>query len=80
MYTRNVIGLESVSRDLEDDLNVFLKLFILLYADDTVLFSESITDLQLQLNVFKEYCDLWKLKVNLCVENKGLGIFLRPTV
>ena len=64
MYTRNVIGLESVSRDLEDDLNVFLKLFILLYADDTVLFSESITDLQLQLNVFKEYCDLWKLKVN----------------
>ena len=52
MYTRNVIGLESVSRDLEDDLNVFLKLFILLYADDTVLFSESINDLQLQLNVF----------------------------
>ena len=64
MYARNVIGLESVSRDLEDDLNVFLKLFILLYADNTVLFSESITDLQLQLNVFKEYCDLWKLKVN----------------
>ena len=64
MYARNVIGLESVSRDLEDDLHVFLKLFILLYADDTVLFSESITDLQLQLNVFKEYCDLWKLKIN----------------
>ena len=64
MYARNVIGLESVSRDLEDDLHVFLKLFILLYADDTVLFSESITDLQSQLNVFKEYCYLWKLKIN----------------
>jgi hypothetical protein len=45
-------------------LHVYLKLFVLLYADDTVLFSDSASDLQLQLNIFCEYCNIWKLKVN----------------
>ena len=41
-----------------------LKLFILLYADDTVLLSESANDLQHALDVFSDYCDVWKLHVN----------------
>ena len=36
----------------------------MLYADDTVLLAESANDLQEQLNAFSEYCDTWKLKVN----------------
>jgi hypothetical protein len=41
-----------------------LKLFILLYADDTALLAETANDLQPQLDAFYEYCNLWKLKVN----------------
>ena len=47
-----------------DDITIFLKLWILLYADDTVLFSSSESDLQFSLNAFKNYCDTWKLTVN----------------
>ena len=43
---------------------MFLKLYLLLYADDTVIFSESKEDLQLALNGMSDYCSLWKLKVN----------------
>jgi hypothetical protein len=42
-----------------------LKLFIILYADDTVILSESESDLQAQLDAFHEYCLTWKLKVNI---------------
>jgi len=41
-----------------------LKLFIIVYADDIVLFSESETGLQKGLDLLKEYCDQWKLTVN----------------
>ena len=43
---------------------MFLKLLILLYADDTVIFSESSEDLQYALSKFGEYCHTWKLTVN----------------
>ena len=42
-----------------------MKLFIILYADDTVILSESESDLQAQLVAFHEYCLTWKLKVNI---------------
>ena len=47
-----------------DVINLFLKLFILLYADDTVIFTETPTKLQDGLNCIKKYCDKWKLKLN----------------
>ena len=47
------------------DYVIFLKLFLLLFADDTVLFSNSREDLQVTLNVFETYCDKWKLTVNI---------------
>ena len=39
-------------------------MFLLLYADDTVLLSENSVDLQNLLNVFVDYCDKWQLKIN----------------
>ena len=43
---------------------MYLKLFLLLYADDTVIFAESPEDLQAALNIFEEYCSEWKLSIN----------------
>ena len=45
-------------------LHIFLKIGILLYADDTLLMAENETDLQDCLDLFNEYCRTWKLKVN----------------
>ena len=40
------------------------KLFLLLYADDIVLFGETDADLQNALNILEDYCSRWKLTVN----------------
>ena len=40
-----------------------LNLLILLYADDTVLFSESKEDLQRSLDLLHDYCVRWRLMV-----------------
>ena len=42
----------------------YFKLSVLLYADDTVIFSETPEDLQRTLNAFSDYCTQWKLTVN----------------
>ena len=47
-----------------NDLRRFLKLFFLLYADDTILFSENAEGLQKALNCLEDYCNIWKLQVN----------------
>jgi hypothetical protein len=46
------------------ELDIYLKLFVLLYADDTVIMSESKEDMLNQLNGFNDFCKKWKLKVN----------------
>ena len=52
--------------DYESDLfATYFRLIVLLYADDTVLISDNETDLQNTLNIFFEYCETWKLKVNI---------------
>ena len=48
-----------------NDIYIYLKLMLLVYADDTVLFSDSENDMQCALNAFKEYCDEWRLTVNI---------------
>ena len=60
----NLNGLETVSNCIEDKLNIYLKLFALLYADDTLLMAETHDDLQNILNKFGEYCNTWRLKAN----------------
>ena len=52
LNSNGVKGISCISDDLENDFNVYIKLFILLYADDTILFSENKEDLQLQLDTF----------------------------
>ena len=42
-----------------------LKLFLLLYADDIELLSETETGLQQCLDLLEQYCDKWKLTVNI---------------
>ena len=64
LLQHNVAGLHSITDELEYNLNIYLKLLVILYADDTVLLSETREDLQHQLNIFSGYCKEWKLQVN----------------
>lgn len=48
-----------------DELFMFFKMFVLLYADDTVLLAKSSNDLQHALNAFESFCTEWKLTVNI---------------
>ena len=60
--------------DLEDTLYLkgakgvdtgLLKIFLLMYADDIVIFANSADELQYNLDILGEYCKQWKLKVNI---------------
>ena len=64
LENKNITGLQTISDEIENNLDIYLILFILLYADDTALLAETANDLQTQLDAFYEYCNLWKLKVN----------------
>ena len=70
-----VVPLKQFQKKIEENVYMYLKLYILLYADDTVIMVESHEDLQVQLNVFGEYCKKWKLKVN--AEKTKIFIFSR---
>ena len=71
--TCDMEGLKTVSSELKDKLNLYLKLFIILYVDDTVIMAESAADLQKQLDSVSEYCNIWRLKVN--VEKSKIVFF-----
>ena len=47
-----------------NNLECFIKIYTLLYADDTILISESPKNLQLMLDSLHSYCEKWKLQVN----------------
>jgi hypothetical protein len=62
-------GLTSWCKDMneklpDDELDIFRKLCILLYADDTIILAESPHQLQKALDGMAEYCRKNKLKVN----------------
>ena len=48
-----------------DNIYTYIKRLLLLFADDTVLFSNSKEDLQHMLNIFEQYCDQTELTVNI---------------
>ena len=48
-----------------DEILTLLKLYVLLYADDTIIMAESPNELQLALNAVSDYCKTWKLKINI---------------
>ena len=81
--SRNFSGLsflrDQIYSELEDEDTVtFLRLFILLYADDTIILAESAAELQLALDSMSEYCQNWSLNVN--VDKTKIVIFSRGKV
>lgn len=58
-------NLAGITIEIDDeDMMIYMKLFSILYADDTVLMADSPTDLQNCLNAFAIYCKEWKLNIN----------------
>ena len=53
-----------VNDSIDEDIMNYIKILILMYADDTVLFANTHQDLQHSLNKYNEYCKLWKLNIN----------------
>ena len=49
----------------DEDVEVFLKLYTLLYADDTILLAETESDLERSIDTTIDYCSLWDLKINI---------------
>ena len=59
------LGTEPITLEYENEnIMTYLKLLIMLYADDTVIFSNNEHEFQKSLDAFNEYCELWKLTVN----------------
>ena len=48
----------------KEDIVVYLKLFVLLYADDTIVLGELPTQLQSAPDTLFNYCETWKMHVN----------------
>ena len=42
---------------------MYLKLLVILYADDSVIFANNEEDMISPLDSFKDYCTLWKLDI-----------------
>ncbi len=61
---KDINGIDCRSHELDNEIGLFLKILLLLYADDTVLICESAIDLQHSLTAFQGYCTSWKLTVN----------------
>ena len=56
---------QNINTNLDDIFTIDeLQLFLLLYADDAVVFAKSPEVLQLILNDVESYCTLWGLKIN----------------
>ena len=50
--------------DPDDSIMIYIKILLLLFADDIVLFGNNKEDLQFALDKFNTYCDKWRLTVN----------------
>lgn len=76
LIENKISGLESFSNDIDDDLCIFMKLLIFFNAADTVILSETPSNLQYALNECFVYCETWKLHVNV---KKNCHIFERTS-
>ena len=56
---------ESIRERLsDDDVEIFLRIYLLLYADDAIILAETDIDLQNAINCLEEYCKEWDLRAN----------------
>ena len=67
--SRSYRGLNTFANDVrnnlsDDDIEVFLRLYVSLYADDTIIMAESATELKLPLDAVFNYSKSWYLSVN----------------
>ena len=60
----NVNGVTCSCNNIEENAHILLKLFVMLYADDTVILAETADDLQNALTQYALYCETWKLNIN----------------
>ena len=58
------LNIDTNTGNINDDIIDLFQKFILLFADDTVLISESILELQELLNKLSSYCKKWNIMVN----------------
>ena len=75
---KKCFGLKDLCSIVDDELDIYLKMYVLLYADDTIIMAESAADLQTALTSLHEYCIQWDLKVNISKTN--VVIFSRGKV
>ena len=54
----------TVSDEIHTEMEMYLKMYVLLYADDTVILAESSNELQSALDSLNKYCQKWQLKIN----------------
>ena len=59
-----VNGVTCSSSNIEESAHILLKLFVMLYAEDTVILAETADDLQNALTQYSLYCKTWKLNIN----------------
>ena len=50
----------------ENDVLFHVKMLLLMYADDTVLFASSKQQLQHSLDAYSKYCKTWNIDINVC--------------
>jgi hypothetical protein len=41
LQSKNYLGLNCITDEIENELDIFIKMLVILYADDTVLFADS---------------------------------------
>ena len=64
---------------LPEQINDYMKLFILLYADDTAILSENEKEMQNAVKMLEHYCNIWGLKINVN-KTKIVGFFSRGKI
>ena len=70
-------NVSSIGLDVNtEEIHIFLKILLLLYADDMIIFSDDRDQLQNALNVVDDYCKKWHLtvtieKTKLVIVSKG---------
>ena len=58
-------GCKGIEINIQDqEFIIFVILFVILSADDTLVLSDTPKDFQDMLYAFNEYCKKWKLKIN----------------
>ena len=58
------LDIDTNTGNVNDELIDLFQTFMLLFADDTVLLSESLSELQILLNKLSNYCTKWNIFVN----------------